>query len=101
MDERLDDSIRARARRNHSLMLRCIAEVSQKRVAALIGVSETTMSDMKNDHLMRFCALLSACGLKVVPSTEQVYDESVISAIKTLAAIGLGRDLRRDEGVDE
>lgn len=102
MDERVSDSIRAKARKNHALLLRCMAEVSQKRVATLIGVSETTMSNIKNDDLERFAALVAACGLKLAPVTDQTYDEAFISALKTLAAIGLGRgDVRRDEGADE
>ena len=87
----VEDAIRGAARRNHSLLLRCIAEVSQKRVAALIGVSETTMSDMKNDQLERIAALIAACGLKLTPVTHQTYDESYIGALKTLAFVGLGR----------
>ena len=101
MDERVSSSIRGRARKNHSLLLQSMRDVSQARVAELIGVSEGTLSTMKNDQLERFCALVAACGLRLAPVTHQLYDESVISAIKTLAAIGLGRDLRQDEGADE
>lgn len=97
----MSESIRAKTRRNHAVILRAISDVTGKRVAELIGVSESTLSAMKSDNLERFASLIAACGLKIVPITEQVYDESVISAIKTLAAIGLGRDLKRVEGDDE
>ena len=97
----IEDSIRASARRNHSLLLRGIADVSQKRIAALIGVSETTMSDMKNDQLERVAALIAACGLKLSPVTHQTYDESYIGALKTLASVGLGRAPVREEEGDE
>lgn len=98
MDDRVNESIRSRARRNTSLLMRCMAEVSQKRVASLIGVSEPTLSEMKNGELLeRFSALVAACGLKLVPITEDTYDESIISAMKTLSVLGLGRDLRKIE----
>lgn len=97
MDDRVNESIRTRTRRNLALLMRCLAEVSQKRVASLIGVSETTLSDMKTDHLERFAALAAACGLKLVPITEETYDESIISAMKTLSVLGLGRDLRKKD----
>lgn len=91
MDERISESIRGKAQRNNSMLLRCMAEVSQKRVAELIGVSETTLSNMKSDNLERFAALVAACGLRLVACTDQTYDESAVSALKTLAAIGIDR----------
>lgn len=97
----ISETIRGRTRSNHTMLLKCMSEVSQKRIAALIGVSETTMSDMKSDHLERFAALVAACGLKLAPTSDQTYDESYISALKTLAAVGLGREPRRDSGSDE
>lgn len=101
LDERVSDSIRAAARRNHSMLLRSISDVSQKRIAALIGVSETTMSEVKNEQLERIAALIAACGLKLSPVTHQTFDESYISALKTLASVGLGREPQRDIGGDE
>ena len=96
----IDDSLRGAARRNHSLLLRGLAEVSQKRMADLIGVSETTMSAMKSDQLERLSVLIAACGLKLSPITHQTFDESYISALKTLAAVGLGRAAVREDESD-
>jgi DNA-binding XRE family transcriptional regulator len=89
MDDRISPEIRRRAQSNLTALLRGMAAVSQKRVAELIGVSPTTMSDIKSDQLERFAALAAACGCKMVPSTHQTHDESYISALKTLAAVGL------------
>lgn len=98
-DDRISDSIRDRARRNHTVLIRCLAEVSQSRVAELIGVSQTTMSGIKADQLERFAALIAACGLKLAPVTDQTFDETYISALKTLAAVGLRSETSR--GHDE
>ena len=100
MNDRVSESIRVRAQKSHSALLRGLASVSQKRAAELIGCSETTMNSIKADQLERFAALVAAVGLKLVPITDQTFDESFISALKTLAAIGLGRDVvqaERDE----
>jgi len=101
MDERIADSIRTKARRNHSLLLRCVAEVSQKRVAELLGVSETLMSTMKTEQLERFGALIAACGLKLAPATDQTFDESYISALRTLAKRGLDQAAWREDEVGD
>lgn len=89
MDDRISDAIRRSTRRNLSALLSGMAAVSQKRVAELIGVSETTLSGMKSDHLERFAALAAACGLKLVASTAQTVDDDHIAALETLAAMAL------------
>lgn len=91
-NERIDPSIVDRAHKNHTMLLRRLARVSQKRAADLIGVSETTMNSIKDGQLERFAALTAALGMKLVPVTDQTFDESFITALKTLAAIGLGHD---------
>lgn len=101
MNERVAESIRARTQKGHTALLRGLASVSQKRAAEMIGCSETTMNSIKADHLERFAALVAAVGLKLVPVTDQTFDESFISALKTLAAIGLGRDVEQIERDEE
>jgi hypothetical protein len=91
MEIRVSDVIRVIAQRNHSALLSGMAEVSQKRVADLIGVSEPTLSTMKSEQLERFAALAAACGLKLVPITEHTFDEDHIRALETLVAISLRR----------
>lgn len=43
------------------------------------------------DAAERIAALIAACGLSLHPATHHLYDESYISALKTLASVGLGR----------
>lgn len=97
MSSQLDlaaDPIRNAARRNHSAMLQAPSDLSQKRAAELIGVSEATLSAWKNDHLERAAALIAACGLTMRPITERTLPEEHIAALETLALIGLRRGSR-------
>ena len=96
----MSDGLRRMAQRNHSALLRGLAEVGQRRVADLIGVSESTVSGMKNDQLERFSALLAACGLKAVPSSERSLGDDHIQALETLAAMAL-RSGRGESGRDD
>ena len=91
-DGSMSDHLRRVAQRNHSALLSGLAQVSQKRVADLIGVSEATLSSMKNDQLERFSAFAAACGLKLVATSEQTYKAEHITALKTLAQVALDRD---------
>ena len=100
MDDRIAEVIRKGARRNHSLLVRGMAQVSQKRVADLIGISEGTLSTLKAEQLERLAALIAACGLKLSAVTDQTFDEAYISALKTLATVGLGHEPRHDDGGD-
>lgn len=94
----LNGAVLNNARRNHAAILRGMQAVTQKRVADLIGVSESVLSEFKNNHLERAAAVIAACGLRCIPCTDQSFDESYITALKTLAAVGLGADPRREEG---
>jgi hypothetical protein len=91
-DGSMGEQLRRVAQRNHSALLSGLAQVSQKRVADLIGVSEATLSTMKNEQLERFAAFAAACGLKVVAITDQTYKSAHVDALKTLASIALDRD---------
>lgn len=93
----IPDALRERGHRNYSLVLRSLAELSQKRVAEMLGLSENIVSAFKTDHLERACIIVAACGLRMVPVTEEVYEEAEISALKTLAALGIGRIRPRGE----
>lgn len=101
MIDPLSDSMRRLTNRNQTALLRGMASVTQKRVAELIGVSEGTLSDMKRDQLLRFSSLVAAAGLQLVPLTAQYHDEEFISALKTLAAHGLGRVGNQERGGDD
>ena len=96
MDD-IDDAIRGAAQRNRTALTSNLSRVSQKRTATLIGISEGAMSVMKERDFDRIAALIAALDLKLVPITHKTFDASVITAYKTLAAIGLGSDLARED----
>lgn len=101
MDERMSESIRAATRRNASLLAKSMASTSQRRVAELMGISESTLSGMKDDDkLDRIGALIAACGLKLAPVGEQTFDAPYINALRTLATIGLQHAPTADVEVD-
>ena len=97
----MSESIRAATRRNASMLAKSMASTSQRRVAELMGISETTLSEMKADgKLDRLGALIAACGLKLAPAAEQTFDAPYIAALRTLATIGLQHSPMVDHEVD-
>lgn len=63
-----------RARKNLSLILNAIAKTGLRRIAEEIGKDESTVCRMKDAQLPAFAAVLSAVGLKVVPTGYQCVD---------------------------
>ncbi len=92
------DSTARRAQASYTLLLRALADVSQRRVAESIGISETALSNYKAEHLERACLILAACGLRIVPVTEHTYDEADITALRQLATKGLAHFAPRRGG---
>lgn len=82
-------AIAARARKNTSAILRALAAVGQVRVAEQLGISESTVSRMKDAELDRIGELLAACGLKAVPVDLQLFEPERIQALQVLARIGV------------
>lgn len=87
----LSPQILARARKNASAIVNALANVSQVKVAELMGVHESTISKMKEVELDRMGAFLAACGLKAVPEDACAVDPKVLSALGALAALGAQR----------
>jgi transcriptional regulator with XRE-family HTH domain len=83
--------VRDRSSRMYSQLLRAMDEVTQKRIAALMGVSESTLSALKNDSLERVCMVATICGFRLVSIDEETFDADEISAMRTLAQRGLQR----------
>jgi len=73
-----------RARKYVSLVMQRLAG-SQDAIAATMGVSGSTISRLKSDHIETFCAVLAHAGLKVVPVEMKCYPEDQMEAILTLA----------------
>lgn len=74
-----------RARKNLQSILQALATVGQASVAEAIGVSESTVSRMKDGELERLAQLLAALGLKVVPEAVKCYEPAFIESIFQLA----------------
>lgn len=73
-----------RARKYVGLVMQRLAG-SQDAIAATMGVSGSTISRLKSDHIETFCAVLAHAGLKVVPVEMRCYPEDRMQAILTLA----------------
>jgi hypothetical protein len=54
-------------------------------IAVAMGVSEPTITRLKNDHLQNFALVLAHLGLKVVPAEYKCYNPDYVESILTLA----------------
>jgi hypothetical protein len=88
-EDRISPSIREIARRNHTAVLSALAQVSQTKVAELIGCSDSTVHRIKTQELETLSAFLAACCLKLVPVSAETLDEDYIRALRTLAGHGI------------
>lgn len=61
-----------------------LSSVGQVRVAEALGVSEATVSRLK-EQMPQFAGMLSKLGLKVVPVEMRCYDEKTLASILQLA----------------
>jgi transcriptional regulator with XRE-family HTH domain len=73
------------ARKNEKTVLQAFARVSQTKVAEAMGVSDSTVTRFKEGGIEQACALLAACGLKVVPIEMQCFPRDKVHALLTLA----------------
>lgn len=96
----LGDATTRRAQESYTLLLRSLAEVSQKRVAEVVGLSDSAMSTWKSDHMERACLVIAACGLRIVPVTEHTYEEADIAALRQLATKGLAHFAPKRSGIE-
>jgi len=72
--ETVSPEIKERSRKNQSVILRAIDEVSAAAVAERMGVHDSTVSRFKSQGALNFAALLLAsAGLKVVPGNAIVF----------------------------
>lgn len=72
------------ARKIAQTIFQALSRVGQNHVAQALGVSDATISRMKDD-LPRAAGMLSILGLKVVPSTMKCYEEKTLAAVLELA----------------
>lgn len=79
--------------RNRAQLLRALDAVTATSVCATIKLGTSRLSRFRNEKdeddrtvFDIFCAMLTACGLKVVPSTFVVVDPEELQAYRRLAA---------------
>lgn len=76
-----------RSRENTTAILRALANTSQRHIADVIGVHESTVSKMVTDGSIEKTAhFLAAAGLRLVPASARMYDPEYIKSLQTLAA---------------
>lgn len=77
------------ARKSYSAVLQALADpestCNQSKLAERLGVSESTVSRLKNDQLLEILRMLAHMGFKVVPNTVRCYPADQIGAIFALA----------------
>lgn len=72
------------ARKIVGLIFQRLSSVGQNTVADALGVSEATVSRMK-ETAPQFAGMLVFLGLKVVPAAMHCYDEKTLGSIMVLA----------------
>ncbi|MCO7513737.1 transposase family protein [Pseudomonas guariconensis] len=83
------------AREIETLILQRIARTSQKAIALQTGCSESTVSRWNDGEYQRWAQVLSLLDLRVVPSTAVVVTAEYLSALETMARIGLKAERKR------
>ena len=78
-----------RTRKNEALILQSMASVGQIELARLMGVSESTVSRLKDGQIATFAHALAHLGLKIIPAGHACFDPSYVDALKTLAEVGI------------
>ncbi|MDR3004073.1 MAG: hypothetical protein LBV14_07540 [Acidovorax sp.] len=71
----VSETAHERSRKAHSLVLQGMKEIKQAAIAAAMGVSEATVSRIKNDDLEAAIQFLYHAGWKVVPQDHRCIPE--------------------------
>lgn len=80
---------RERARKMESFILRRLQEPGrQVALSTAIGVSESTISRLKNEQLNNFCLVLAHLGMQVIPEDVLAVDEHLAASMLSLAQQG-------------
>lgn len=83
------------AREIETLILQRLARTSQKAIALETGCSESTVSRWNDGEYQRWAQVLTLLGLRVVPQTAVVVTADYLSALETMARIGLKAERKR------
>lgn len=74
-----------RSRKNLSTILQALGTIGQNQVAQALGISESTVSRMKDGELAQTSKLLSILKLKVVPEEFECVDPEYLAATELFA----------------
>lgn len=78
-----------RARKIVQIVLQRLSESRQSEIAAALGVSEATISRVKNDQIELLARILAQAGLHVVPVEACVVEKKVLESINVLLSTAL------------
>lgn len=77
------------ARKMLALIFQRLTSAGGSHVAEALGVSEATISRMKNEQADPFTAFLAVLKLKVVPAEHQCYPAEYIEHLRYFARVGM------------
>lgn len=73
------------ARLYQAAVLKRLGTTSQAAIAVATGISEPTISRVKNEHLETLCLLLAHAGLKIVSAERICVDREMYEAMTKIA----------------
>lgn len=82
----MSDTARDRAQRGHSLFLQRIGKVKAGDIAKDMGISDSTLSEIKNKSVEHALLLLAHLGLKCVPSEFRCVDPATFEFMRVSAS---------------
>lgn len=85
--DRFSSDLHVRSRKLESVVLKRLERVGQATVGKAIGISESSVSLFvsKPEQLKRFCRVLAAAGLKIVPRDAQCFSPRKVQILMELA----------------
>jgi DNA-binding XRE family transcriptional regulator len=79
-----------KARKAHSMVLQAMQDPgTQRTLAQVLGVSESTVSRTKTEKLEDAITLITHLGFKVVPQSMRCYPADYVHALHTMARLQL------------
>lgn len=86
-----------RARKMQALIFQRLSELSATCIAEALGVSDATVSRMKNEQTESYTAFLAALGLKLVPESSKCFQPEYIEHLRYFARRGVELEAERAE----
>jgi hypothetical protein len=82
----------ARARKTIGLLLKRAQAATNRRIAADMGIEESTLSRWRDDHLARAVDFILATGCKVVPADLICMEKRRLEALQYYADVGMAAE---------